>query len=79
MKAFRIGLAVTALLIASVALVQAPATRSDRRPGAAEAAAAAPAKELTYTDDYRISVNEDAESDGEIVFGLTPREARHRR
>jgi hypothetical protein len=74
MTAFRIGLGVTALLIASVALAQAPATETPTdAPASAAAAAAAPAKDLRYTDDYRISVDEDAESDGEIVFGLTPK------
>jgi len=74
MTTFRIGLGVTALLIASVALAQAPATDVPTDPSAAPAAApAAPAGNLRYTDDYRISVDEDAESDGEIVFGLTPK------
>ena len=74
MTAFRIGLGVTALLIASVALAQAPATETPTdAPASAAAAAAAPAKDLRYTDDYRISVDEDAQSDGEIVFGLTPK------
>jgi hypothetical protein len=74
MKAFRIGLAATALLITSVALAQAPATVTPTDASASVAAApAAPAKNLSYTDDYRISVDEDAESDGEIVFGLTPK------
>jgi hypothetical protein len=74
MTAFRIGLGVTALLIASVALAQAPAIETPTdAPASAAAAAAAPAKDLRYTDDYRISVDEDAESDGEIVFGLTPK------
>jgi hypothetical protein len=74
MKAFRIGLAATALLITSAALAQAPATGSPTDAAAPTAAApAAPAKDLRYTDDYRISVDEDAESDGEIVFGLTPK------
>ena len=74
MTAFRIGLGVTALLNASVALAQAPATETPTdAPASAAAAAAAPAKDLRYTDDYRISVDEDAESDGEIVFGRTPK------
>ncbi len=74
MTALSIGLAATALLITSVALAQAPATGVPTDPSAAPAAApAAPAGNLRYTDDYRISVDEDAESDGEIVFGLTPK------
>jgi hypothetical protein len=71
MTAFRIVLAVNALLFVSVATAQAPATGVPTDPSAAPAAA--PAKDLRYTDDYRISVDEDAESDGEIVFGLTPK------
>ena len=74
MKALRIGLAATALLIASAAMAQAPATGAPADPSATAAAdRAAPAGKLSYTDDYRISVDEDAESDGEIVFGLTPK------
>jgi len=76
MEALRIGLAATALLITSVALAQAQAPATAGTPAdasaTAEATDAAPAGKLRYTDDYRISVDEDAESDGEIVFGLTP-------
>lgn len=74
MKALSIGLAATSLLITSVALAQAPATGTpaDASTAAAETSTAAAGK-LRYTDDYRISVDEDAESDGEIVFGLTPK------
>ena len=76
MKAFRIGLTATALLITSVATSQAQAQTTGvpaDAPATTEASAAAPAEKLRYTDDYRISVNEDAESDGEIVFRLTPK------
>jgi hypothetical protein len=74
MTAFRIGLGVTALLFVSFATAQAPATETPTdAPASAAASAAAPAKDLRYTDDYRISVDEDAESDGEIVFSLTPK------
>jgi hypothetical protein len=74
MKAFRIALAATSLLITHVALGQAPATGTpaDASPQAT-ATPAAPDGKLRYTDDYRIAVDEDAESDGEIVFGLTPK------
>jgi len=74
MKAIRIGLAATSLLITPVALAQAPetGTPADASPQAA-ATPAAPTEKLRYTDDYRIAVDEDAESDGEIVFGLTPK------
>ena len=67
MKAIRIVLTGTALLASAVALAQAPATASGTPTDAA------PAKNLRYTDDYRISVNHDADSDGEIVFGVTPK------
>jgi hypothetical protein len=74
MTAFRILLAVNALLFVSVATAQAPATSVPTDPPAAPAAAPeAPAENLRYTDDYRISVDSDAQSDGEIVFSLTPK------
>jgi hypothetical protein len=75
MKAFRIALAATALLTACVALAQSPETGAPTDPSSPTTAAApaAPAAKLRYTDDYRISVDEDAESDGEIVFALTPK------
>jgi hypothetical protein len=76
MQAFRTGLTATALLITSFATAQAQTQATDapaNAPATTEASAAAPAEKLRYTDDYRISVNEDAESDGEIVFGLTPK------
>ena len=74
MKSFRIGLAATAMFITSVALAQAPATGTPADASATtEATGTATAGKLRYTDDYRISVDEDAESDGEIVFGLTPK------
>jgi hypothetical protein len=71
MKMLRPVLAATTLLAASLALAQAPAT--DTPPEASAAAPATPAKKLSYTDDYRISVDEDAESDGVIVFRVTPK------
>ena len=76
MKAFRIGLTATALLITSFATAQAQTQATDapaNAPATTEASSAAPAEKLRYTDDYSISVNEDAESDGEIVFRLTPK------
>jgi hypothetical protein len=76
MQAFRTGLTATALLITSFATAQAQTQATDapaNAPATTEASAAAPAEKLRYTDDYRISVNEDAESDGEIVFRLTPK------
>jgi len=69
MNAIKPGLAATALLTASLAIAQAPAETP-----AAEAATAAPAANLRYTDDYRISVDDDANSDGEIVFRMTWKE-----
>jgi len=71
MKMLRPVLAATALLAASLALAQAPATGTP--PESSAAAPAAPAKKLSYTDDYRISVNHDADSDGVIVFRVTPK------
>jgi hypothetical protein len=70
MKISRIVLAGSALLLASLAFAQAPATSTT---DAAATAPATPAKKLSYTDDYRISVNHDAESDGVIVFQVTPK------
>ena len=60
MRSLQIALAGTALLATSIALAQAPA-----------AAPAASTEKLSYTDDYRISVDDDANSDGEIVFRVT--------
>jgi hypothetical protein len=70
MKISRIVLAGSALLLASLAFAQAPATSTT---DAAATTPATPAKKLSYTDDYRISVNHDAESDGVIVFQVTPK------
>lgn len=67
MTMLRPVLAATALLAASLALAQAPAT------GTPPESSAAPARKLSYTDDYRISVNHDADSDGVIVFRVTPK------
>ena len=60
MRSLQIALAGTALLATSIALAQAPA-----------AAPTASTEKLSYTDDYRISVDDDANSDGEIVFRVT--------
>jgi len=66
MKTFRLLLAGTALLSSTLAFAQAtPAPEAAAAPAAAPAA---PAKKLSYTDDYRINVNHDADSDGQIVF-----------
>jgi hypothetical protein len=74
MNAVRIALATTAMLITSVAAAQTPATDAPAvAPATTEASAVAPAGKLRYTDDYRISVDDDADSDGEIVFRLTPK------
>jgi hypothetical protein len=61
MKPMRVVLAGAALLLTSLALAQATAPEP------------APAKKLSYTDDYRISVDDDADSDGEIIFRVTPK------
>ena len=79
MKTTRLLLIGTALLAAGSAFAQdpaaVPAATAETAP-AAEAAPAAPAKpaaKLTYTDDWRIEVNHDAGSDGEILFQVTPK------
>ena len=69
MTIFRLALAGTALLATSLALAQAPAAGAPTE----AASPAAPAKKLSYTDDYRITVNHDADSDGVIVFSVTPK------
>lgn len=72
MRLLQVALAGTALLAATFALAQAPATGTSTEAAPSTAAApAAPDKKLSYTDDYRISVNHDADSDGEIVFRVT--------
>jgi hypothetical protein len=63
MRSLQIALAGTALLATSIALAQAPTT-----------APTAPTEKLSYTDDYRISVDDDANSDGEIVFRVTKKD-----
>ncbi len=79
MKMSHVGLAGMFLSVASLAMAQAPVTDATAEPAAAPApsampvAAAAPAKKLSYTDDYRIAVNHDADSDGVIVFRVTPK------
>jgi hypothetical protein len=66
MKTFRLMLAGAALLSSTLAFAQA--TTAPEAAAAPAAAPAAPAKKLSYTDDYRINVNHDADSDGQIVF-----------
>lgn len=73
MKAFRFVLAGTALLASAAALAETPASAPVPAAATATQTEAAPAKNLRYTDDYRISVNHDADSDGEIVFAVTPK------
>jgi hypothetical protein len=75
MKTLRLMLAGAAILSSSLALAQATTSPEPAAaPTAASAAPAKPAKKLSYTDDYRINVNHDAGSDGEIVFTLTPKD-----
>jgi hypothetical protein len=71
MHTFRIALVCSGLLATTLAFAQDPAPASSTP---AAAPAAKPAKKLSYTDDYRINVNHDAGSDGEIVFTLTPKD-----
>jgi hypothetical protein len=68
------GFAAMILSVASLTMVQAQAADATAEPGAAPVAATAPAKKLSYTDDYRIAVNHDADSDGVIVFRVTPKD-----
>ena len=75
MKTLNIGLVGTVLLTASLATAQAPDTGTSS--AAASPSATAPeasSKKLSYTDDYRISVDDDADTDGEIVFRVTPKD-----
>ena len=67
MSALKISLTAAALLSTSLVLAQTPPTEAT----APAADAATPAPKLSYTDDYRISVDDDANSDGEIVFRMT--------
>lgn len=77
MTVSNVGFTGAILLFSSLAMAQAPATDSTAEPAAALAAKAAPSpassQKLSYTDDYRIAVNHDADSDGEIVFRVTPK------
>jgi len=69
MKSFRVVLAGAAILSSSLALAQGtPSPEAAAAPAAAPTAPAKPARKLSYTDDYRINVNHDADSDGQIVF-----------
>jgi hypothetical protein len=69
MKTFRVMLAGAAILSSSLAFAQATTSPdAAAAPAAAPTAPAKPAKKLSYTDDYRINVNHDADSDGQIVF-----------
>lgn len=82
MTTVRIVSAAVALLASAMALAQdvTPAAQPPAQPTAAAEAvappaaqAAQPAGKLSYTDDYRINVNHDADSDGEVVFRVTPK------
>jgi hypothetical protein len=69
MNTFRLMLAGAAILSSSLAWAQATSSpEAAAAPAAAPTAPAKPAKKLSYTDDYRINVNHDADSDGQIVF-----------
>jgi hypothetical protein len=69
MGSLKIAFAAAALLAASLALAQTPAT--DTLTGTD---VVPPTPKLSYTDDYRISVDDDANSDGEIVFRVTTKD-----
>lgn len=66
MNVSRIGLVCALLMASALALAQAPPAEP-----AKGAAPAAPALKLTFTDDYEIVVDDDAKSDGEIIFRVT--------
>jgi hypothetical protein len=69
MRRLQIALAGTALLAASLAQAQTPATDTPTGTDVVP-----PIPNLSYTDDYRISVDDDANSDGEIVFRVTTKD-----
>ena len=69
MKTARLMLTGIALLASALAFAQDPSAS----PEAAPTPKAAPAAKLTYTDDWRIAVNHDAGSDGDILFQVTPK------
>lgn len=69
MKKLHVPLAAAALLTTSLGLAQTPAT--DTLTGTA---IVPPLENLSFTDDYRISVDDDANSDGEIVFRVTTKD-----
>ena len=69
MRIRRMAMFATGLLAAATALAQTPA----EAPAAPETPAA-PAAKLSYTDDYRIEVNHNADSDGTITFRVTTQE-----
>jgi hypothetical protein len=71
MKTLCLGIAVTAFFAASVVTAQAPAPGEGTEAAPPSTAAESAPKKLRYTDDYRISVDDDANSDGEIVFRVT--------
>jgi hypothetical protein len=72
MKTFRLMLAGAAILSSSLSMAQATTSpEAATAPAAAPTSPAKPAKKLSYTDDYRININHDAESDGEMLFRVT--------
>lgn len=73
MKTVIASLVAAILLAAGTAVAQEPATAPATTP--APAAPAVDPSKLHYTDDWRIAVNHDAESDGEILFQVTPKGA----
>jgi len=73
MKTARLMLTGTALLASVSTFAQDPAAVPAAAAETVPAAKAAPAAKLTYTDDWRIAVNHDAGSDGDILFQVTPK------
>lgn len=74
MKPLHLAIPTAALLAASLAFAQSETPSAGTSTAAEVPAASAPAaanKKLSYTDDYRISVDDDAKSDGQVVFRVT--------
>ena len=79
MRTIRTALAGTALLAATLAFAQEPAPAAATpeaapAPEAAAEAAPAPAKELKYSNKWRIEVSEGSNNDGELHFQVTPKD-----
>jgi hypothetical protein len=74
MKHVLMAFAAATVLISTTVSAQDPAASATPAAAPSSASAAKPAAKLSYTDDYRINVNHDAESDGELLFQVTPKD-----